>query len=713
MDLHDTSCVSVTPSETARFLETLEDLSRSNDLSLTQQSSVNLPVLPPPDAPSPPMFTWGKLDATSFTQSLEAAYNEVTHWRKNLFSVPFGNAGKKFVVELSRLFRAFAVGSALETVALRAITVMSILLLQKSSFNTKPKEDSLCLERRLKVWAEGDINALVLEGRSLQKHLVHKTSKQNQDNAISRKFADLMFRGKVNAALDLLSKSNNGGTLNPTDPSDPSDPSSPSVLEMLLKKHPPGQPVNPSVLIGEGEPPLVHSVLFDRIDGDAIKKAALNTKGAAGPSGLDAHCWRRLCTSFRSASHELCNSLALFARRLCTSFVDPNALSPFLACRLIALDKCPGVRPIGICEAARRIISKAILFVLRDDIQDAAGSMQLCAGQIAGVEAAIHFMREAFSAEDCEAVLLVDASNAFNSLNRECALRNIRFVCPPLATILINTYRNSTELFVGSETLLSAEGTTQGDPLAMPMYAMATLPLISHLSSTSDAKQVWYADDSSAVGSLESISLWWKSLKQCGPLSGYFTNPSKTWLLTKAEHLEKAETLFRDTGVNITTQGRPYLGAPIGSSDYVHSFVSNKINCWIEEISVLSDIALSQPHAALAGFTHGMIHKFTYLCRTTPNIDQLLSPLEDLIRSRLIPAVCSQPPPNDLVRDLLGLPPRLGGIGLPNPSCQSTAAFSSSVKITAPLVNLIQAQCFCYPSECTEAPLSWASTMAF
>ena len=82
-----------------------------------------------------------------------------------------------------------------------------------------------------------------------------------------------------------------------------------------------------------------------------------------------------------------------------TSFVDPNALSHFLACRLIALDKCPGVRPIGICEAARRIISKAILFVLRDDIQDAAGSMQLCAGQIAGVEAAIHFMREAFSAE--------------------------------------------------------------------------------------------------------------------------------------------------------------------------------------------------------------------------------------------------------------------------------------------------------------------------
>ena len=641
VDLPDTSHVSATLSETARFLETLEDLPLSDDQSHTQLSLTNLPVLPPPDAPSPPSFTWGKLDAFSFTNSLEAAYNEVTHWRKNHFSVPLGNVGKKFVEELGRLFRAFAVGSALESVALRAITVMSILLLQKSSFNTKSKDDSLCLERRLKLWAEGDINALVVEGRSLQKHLVHKSSKQNQDNAFSRKFADLMFRGKVDAALDLLSNTSNGGTLNPADPSDSSDPSSPTVLDVLMKKHPPGQPVHPSVLIGEGEPPFVHPVLFDKIDGDVIKNAALNTKGAAGPSGLDAHCWRRLCTSFHSASRDLCHSLALFARRLCTSFVDPKALSPFLACRLIALDKCPGVRPIGICEAARRIVSKAILFIFRDDIQDAAGSIQLCAGQIAGVEAAIHFMRETYSAEDCEAVILVDASNAFNSLNRECALLNIRFVCPPLATVLINTYRNATELFVGGNTLFSAEGTTQGDPLAMPMYAMATIPLVTHLSYSSDAKQVWYADDSSAAGSLDSISLWWKSLQHHGPLFGYFINPSKTWLLTKAEHLDKAEALFQNTQVNITTQGRPYLGAPLGNPDYVQSFVSNKVNSWMEEINVLSDVALSQPHAALAAFTHGMIHKFTYLCRTTPDIDQLLSPLENLIRSRLLPAVWS------------------------------------------------------------------------
>ena len=59
-------------------------------------------------------------------------------------------------------------------------------------------------------------------------------------------------------------------------------------------------------------------------------------------------------------------------------------IKPFLTCRLIALDKNPGVRLIGICEVPRQIISKAILFILKNDIQDAVGSLQLCGGQVAG-----------------------------------------------------------------------------------------------------------------------------------------------------------------------------------------------------------------------------------------------------------------------------------------------------------------------------------------
>ena len=55
-------------------------------------------------------------------------------------------------------------------------------------------------------------------------------------------------------------------------------------------------------------------------------------------------------------------------------------------------------------------------------------------------------------------------------VQRYCTLNEV----PTTATILINTYRAPTELFVDGDTLLSQEGTTQGDPLAMPMYALAT-----------------------------------------------------------------------------------------------------------------------------------------------------------------------------------------------------------------------------------------------
>ena len=80
------------------------------------------------------------------------------------------------------------------------------------------------------------------------------------------------------------------------------------------------------------------------------------------------------------------------------------------------------MRPIGICETIRRIIGKAILKVTRVDILSAVGPLQLCAGQNAGCEAAVHAMRSVFNDGDTEGVLLIDAKNAFNTLNRAAAL---------------------------------------------------------------------------------------------------------------------------------------------------------------------------------------------------------------------------------------------------------------------------------------------------
>ena len=272
---------------------------------------------------------------------------------------------------------------------------------------------------------------------------------------------------------------------------------------------------------------LLHPVIFERVDAVLIRSIALRTTGAAGPSGLDAHAWRRLCTTFKASSSYLCQSLANVTKWLCTTYVDPEAVSPLLASRLIALDKCPGVRPIGIGDTARRIIAKTALTVVKDDILDAAGTLQMCAGQIAGCEAAAHSVREHFQESDTEAALLVDASNAFNTLNRSIALHNVRHLCPPFSTILINSYRAHS---IDGEVLYSQEGTTQGDPLAMPFYALATVPLITKLSDSVD--QTWYADNAAATGNISCVPGGMTSSCMAHPSDTLPMPPRPGWLLS-------------------------------------------------------------------------------------------------------------------------------------------------------------------------------------
>jgi len=116
-------------------------------------------------------------------------------------------------------------------------------------------------------------------------------------------------------------------------------------------------------------------------------------------------------------------------------------------------------------------------------------------------------------------------------------------LCPSLATILTNTYREDSKLYIDGIFILSQEGTTQGDPLAMPMYALGIVPLIQRLAEF-EVSQMWYADDASAGGSLLNLRSWWDYVVRLGPEFGYNPNASKTCLIVKSQHLCKAKVCF-------------------------------------------------------------------------------------------------------------------------------------------------------------------------
>ncbi len=158
-------------------------------------------------------FFWGTQDTTAnFTSLLETAYTETVHWKNNLFKIPQGNAGKSFTQELSRLFSAFATCSALEPIALKAASVLPVLILQRPHYSSKIKAHIQCITKRLALWNAGDLSSLLEEGRAIQDRL-HKTFTKRKEQQLSRSFAKLMFEGKTHAALQLLSDKGKGGFL--------------------------------------------------------------------------------------------------------------------------------------------------------------------------------------------------------------------------------------------------------------------------------------------------------------------------------------------------------------------------------------------------------------------------------------------------------------------------------------------------------------------
>ena len=199
------------------------------------------------------------------------------------------------------------------------------------------------------------------------------------------------------------------------------------VIDQLRSKHPKAAPLYDDGTI----PPSndVQPVIFEEIDIEAIQSAAKGTFGSGGPTQLDADGWKHiLCSkSYGTLSEQLCQAIADISKRLCTEDVDHLCLSEFLSCRLIPL----GLRPIRVGEVLRRIIGKVVTKVLKRDIIYASGTLQTCAGLESGIEAAVHAMANIFHDPSSEALLLVDAQNAFNNMNRITALNSVKSICPP------------------------------------------------------------------------------------------------------------------------------------------------------------------------------------------------------------------------------------------------------------------------------------------
>ena len=97
---------------------------------------------------------------------------------------------------------------------------------------------------------------------------------------------------------------------------------------------------------------------------------------------------------------------------------------------------------------------------------------------------------------------------------------------------------------------MSKERTTQGEPTSMGTYVLGVTPLLhflhqSILINEHRSKEVAFADDLTVAGKIEEIKQYWELLLQVGPKYDYYPKPSKSHLIVKEKHFDRAKDIQR------------------------------------------------------------------------------------------------------------------------------------------------------------------------
>ena len=110
------------------------------------------------------------------------------------------------------------------------------------------------------------------------------------------------------------------------------------------------------------------------------------------------------------------------------------------------------------------------------------------------------------------------------------------------------------------------------------------------------------------------------------PHTDNFLKPSKIFLVKPECQAAAVEEFEGRTGVQLTEDGEDlahkagqhHLGAAVGSSEFVAAYLDEKVTSWVEQVTLLGDIATTQLHAAYAGFVFSLRHWWMFIQQTMP-----------------------------------------------------------------------------------------------
>ena len=414
------------------------------------------------------------------------------------------------------------------------------------------------------------------------------------------------------------------------------------VIDQLIAKHPKG----PSCPFGNAVGPTPGKAP----DIDTIQKALDSFKPDTAP-GVSGWSVPLLKTAAKR------EPVKQFLQLLCAAIAKNTApgRSMLRTSRLIPLKKDDGsIRPIAVGELIYRLCAKAL--IISHFQPDFLLPFQLGVKSIGGVEPIVRLTErvlEGSAGAEFSFLASLDASNAFNRVDRAEMAAAVKTHAPTLWRTCKWAYGDSSDLVCGDKVLQSSQGVRQGDPFGPLFFSITLRPTLNALSQS-------LGPSTQALAYLDDIYL--------------FSNDSQvlsktTQFLADKQHIiklneKKCKLISFD---EIRQEGFKMLGTMVGGKEKRAEFLEGRIRKEMAKVGKLKDL----PHQhALLLLRFCIQQNLRHLQRSLRSddlvdlwerLDTMLWEEVKRMRMRQREDTVEE---EALGRSLTKLPARLGGLGL-------------------------------------------------
>ncbi|GJR40673.1 putative reverse transcriptase domain-containing protein [Tanacetum coccineum] len=254
---------------------------------------------------------------------------------------------------------------------------------------------------------------------------------------------------------------------------------------------------------------------------------------SCGRDGLRA---QHLMDCFSGAAVAISEELLASITQVVNLFLDgkcPKRLGEYIASAPLTPLVKPGggIRPIAVGTIWRRLVSKVCATTIGHSLDTYLNDLQFGVGVSGGGEAILHAVNRLIEDRNDDiglSMLLVDFQNAFNLVDREIMLQEVRIRCPAISHWVEFCYSNPARLYYGEHTLWSHQSVQQGDPLGPLHFSLVLHPLIRKIKdSFSLSLHAWYLDDGTIIGDTLVMGKVLELIMKDGPHRGLHLNVNK------------------------------------------------------------------------------------------------------------------------------------------------------------------------------------------